>query len=51
MISVAITSSGVTCHTLATAPIAAWKPISARRPNWSVTSPAFSPFSPTSKTK
>ena len=51
MTSEAITSSGVTCHTFATAPIAAWKPMSARRPSWSTTSAAFSPFSPTSKMK
>jgi hypothetical protein len=44
-------SSGVTSHTLATAPMAALKPISARPPSWSTISPVFSPFSPGSKMK
>jgi hypothetical protein len=46
-----ITSRGAISHTFATAPIAAWKPISASLPSWSMTSLAFSPFSPTSKMK
>jgi hypothetical protein len=46
-----MTSSGVIRCTPATAPIAAWNPIPASCASWSVTWPALSPFSPTSKTK
>jgi len=44
-------SSGRTCHTFATAPMAAPKPISASRPSWSTIAAVFSPFAPGSKMK
>jgi hypothetical protein len=51
MTSEAITSSGVMFHTPATPPMAAWKPSSDSWPSCSMTSAAFSPYSPTSKRK
>ena len=44
-------SSGVIWLTLSTPPIAVWIPDSASWPSWSISSPVFSPFGPTSNRK